>query len=655
MLTTSTTNSTEEGGSLTNEWRISFETVSWAYSSPNSSKARSKALCRPLLHSSAVRGHADGNSSSDSELELRSDLVGVEAAGNVLGLYEECSGFHHKFVGLDLTEKDVPDISRHIGDRDVAVSREMWDEMMQNLTGDFTEDLLEDSSSGSDSSSLASSLVLDWEVPAHVSMPSTPKPQSTSSFVISRSCNISPWPSPPSKLNASASAFTPSRTSVSSLGLNSSSSATKQSSPSPPLSELTFPSLNPLPSKPPSYLKLKIEKDDQGFFTNIEEEAEEMTPKSRLHPSSTLLPAFLQPDDQTRRKGSSSKTRSLVDRLRSRKSSSRSRDGSGYSPSPSPVDPTFLEPRAKASDDESDSSLSRSVSQISIPRSLTDQDGWIGIDNPSPPSSSTSQERRDIVLSLSSPMPRRTEPGLVAVEPEEGNLSSPSSQEASLSASSSSSSFPSTPSTPPTPSASMVTTNDGWIEVSEAKSIKKSSSADPSKKPPAVKADPDILMFPTLNAPPPSPSNHRTSRTRSRTRSTANSSRTASKTANARGSVPTTTATSYLGAYPSAVSMPVSYGVGMPYLPPIMPGPFAVVGVGMSPQYGQYPPSLYHQPRQPQHTHTLSHPHLQYQHYLNQHQRAHSVSVPASLAASAPIPNGYVPAPPSQILLQGWR
>ncbi|KAF5365010.1 hypothetical protein D9757_011428 [Collybiopsis confluens] len=638
MPTTLTTISTEEEDrwsnlSSTDQWQLSFEAVSWAHDSPDSRKTRCKALFRLLNGGSVGSDQADVDSTSSAiELELNSDHVGCRAAFDVLNLYEKNSGFQYKFAGLDLSKEHAPDLSRHIDARNVAVSKESWDELVQDLTGDFTEGYVDASSSDSDSSSLASSLVFDWEFRSHVSIPTTPKPPPTSSL----SVNITPWSSPLSKLNASASTFTPAGISVPSFA----SFTKKPYSPAPPLHEFEFPSLNP-PSKssPSFYPKLRIENDDQGFATNIEAEAEELTPRSRIQPLNSLLPAFIHQDEDTRRKGSPSKTRSLVDRLRSRRPSSRGRDGSGYRPSPSPVDPRLHQRQssAESSDDESDRSRSSSVPRYSA-SSSTDYDGWVSFDDHVSPSSSYSQKRRHVGLSLSSPKPRTADSRQEAMELEEGDLSSPSSQGASLSASSSSSSLPSTPSTPPTPATPIITTADGWVEVSEAPSKpKRKSSTGPSKKP--VHAEADVITFPTLNGPPPSQPSRRSSRTRHARSSSGASSKAKANTFKV---VPVNSSPTYFPAYPPpGVPVPMSFGVGTSYLTPMMP-PFVAPGMAMSPQYSQFPPSVYHQPRQPQ-------PHQQ---YLNQPQRAHNVTVPVSLSSVPAYGHPYL----SQLaMLQGWR
>ncbi|KAJ3748491.1 hypothetical protein DFH05DRAFT_1472873 [Lentinula detonsa] len=461
-----TTNNTDEDGwqIISTDWRrIPFEDISWAYQPLSTRRTRCKALCRPVVKLSHLADKVDESSNCSEQELLNPDLPGIEAACDALISYEANSGFRYRLC-LDLRENEFTESARdipcQIDEKEVLVSKEKWNEMVQNLTGDFTEERDNISSSGSDSSSLTSSLILDfsdWEFPNHVSMPSTPKPRSYP-YGTTRS---SPSVSPPLKLNAFASSFTPSGSSVPSLTFsNNASPLTTRSSPSPTLHDFVFPSLNP--SNP--YPKLKIEKDDQGFYTNIEAEIELSTPKSRLTPS-TLLPAFLQ-DDHTRRKGVSSRTRALVDRLRSRQSVAH--EGSGSNLSSNPVDPRPRDSQIIILDGSL--SRSRSGSRVSThtpTSSADDNDGWIGLEKPlsTPPKS---QKRHGPKLSASTTsMHRRTGSGPAALEtePEPRSPTSPPSQEVVLSSLllSSSSNIPS--SLPPT--LPVVTNDDGWIDVSE--------------------------------------------------------------------------------------------------------------------------------------------------------------------------------------------
>ncbi|KAH7872002.1 uncharacterized protein C8R40DRAFT_1119383 [Lentinula edodes] len=623
------------------DWpRIHFEAISWTHNPPGSHGAPCKAICRPPTKSHYLVKQTDGNS-ADLEQELNAELVGVSIAFDVLTAYEATSGFHYNSCldvrGVESTSANVADISCQIDEKDVAACKKNWNEIVQSLTGDFAEDRDTSSSSGSDSGSLASSLMFDSSdclYPNYVSMPSTPKPHAPSSYGAARS---SPSVSPHSKLNAFASSFTPSGSSVPSLTFsNNASPLTTRSSPSPTLHDFVFPSLNS--TKVSSYPKLKIEKDDQGFYTNMEAETELVTPKSHMHPS-TLLPAFLQ-DDHIRRKGLSSKTRALVDRLRSRQSTT-THEESGYNLSPSPVDSELHDSQGTTFDvdDSASSSFSESRSISGVP-SLTstnlssDTDGWIGLEELHRSSPPKSRKRNGPNLSLSTtPMHRRTGSGPAALEtePQVRSPSSSSSQGPALSSSSSSSS--SSILSPPTPP--VITNNDGWIEVSEI-SRKKSISFVPTKKPSRVsnrKMETEPLTFPTLNATP-----QTNSRSHTRNASSAGSS----KSTKAYKSAPA-------GVLPLSPPAPASnYGYYVPPALPVAPtvsyAPYAVNPMTpyatMMPQY--YPHQYAYQQ---QHTHPQQYPY---------HHRGHSVAVPSigTMPASYVIPNAT--ASPMTIRLGMW-
>lgn len=609
------------------DWpRIHFEAISWAHKLPGSRGAPCKAICRPPTKSHYLANQADGNS-ADLEQELNAELVGVSIALDVLTAYEATSGFHYNLCsdlrGGEFTSANVADISCQIDEKDVAACKENWNEIIQNLTGDFAEDRDTSSSSGSDTGSFSSSLMFDSSdcvYPNYVSMPSTPKPRAPSCGAARSRPSVSPH----SKLNASASSFTPSGSSVPSLTFsNNASPLTTRSSPSPTLHDFVFPSLDS--TKASSYPKLKIEKDDQGFYTDMEVEMELVTPKSHMHPS-TLLPAFLQ-DDHIRRKGLSSKTRALVDRLRSRQFITTHED-SGYNLSPSPVDPGLHDSQGTSSDvdDSASSSFSESRSIAGVP-SLTstnlssDTDGWIGLEEFHRSTPPKSRKRHGPNLSLSTtPMHCRTGSGPAALEtePQVRSPSSPSSQEPALSSSSSSSS--SSILSPPSPP--VITNNDGWIEVSEI-SRKKSLSCVPAKKPSRAskrKMETEPLTFPTLNATP--QTNYR-----SHTRNASSAS--SSKSTKAFKSTPA-------GVLPLLPPVPASnYGYYVPPALPVAPtvsyAPYAVNPMTpyatMMPQY--YPHQYAYQQ---QHTHPQQYAY---------HHRGHGVAVPSigSTPASYVIPN----------------
>ncbi|KAL4245073.1 hypothetical protein ABKN59_010079 [Abortiporus biennis] len=133
-------------------------------------------------------------------------------------------------------------------------------------------------------------------------------------------------PSPSKPLSASALSFIP-----------ASGPSRRTPSPSPgspyksPTYEFHFPSLTSNPRLGARSLPPNLEKDDQGFYNEIPSPS----PASRSHtstrtatprrPSTTLLPAFLTDSSSSSRNRHTSKTRELVDRLRSGDSSRKQR------------------------------------------------------------------------------------------------------------------------------------------------------------------------------------------------------------------------------------------------------------------------------------------------------------------------------------------
>ena len=128
--------------------------------------------------------------------------------------------------------------------------------------------------------------------------------------------------SPSRSLNASASSFIPtSTTPVKFLSDYVPSSrfsrAVSSPSPTPTYSNFTFPSLDASIQSLPS-LPFTLKKDDQGFYTQVPPSppADQTSTSSRTQRSSTsLLPPFLA--DPSRRTRKASKTREIVDQLRS--------------------------------------------------------------------------------------------------------------------------------------------------------------------------------------------------------------------------------------------------------------------------------------------------------------------------------------------------
>ncbi|KAF5357276.1 hypothetical protein D9758_005970 [Tetrapyrgos nigripes] len=537
-------------------WRTPSTTVSWAYNQPKSSKRlyaraphRPELLTRKDSTTSRQLGAGFHGQDEAHEMELNEGLVGVRGVFDVLSVYEG-------HVGIKVVkEKPQPDLSRKVDEKEVALHQTRWRELMENFVGDLPEQTSDSSDSEGSGSPLFSSFessrssvssfeVSEWERDHSMSMPSTPKakaPRSRLEDWVSpretRSCNLSPFGASPSKrLNASAIAFVPQlprpeSQPAPSRNFSDSSPQTSASSSSPPLLDFTFPSLN-VPSIP----KLKIEKDDQGFYTGIEEDGSGAHSKTR---TTALLPAFLQ--EESPRRKLPSRTRAMVDRLRSTPSQ----------PILGPLDHHL--DRASGSESEADTDL-----RSSTPSIVDDGEGWIDVDTSTNTSENSiaarAQRKRDLFLALNKH--QRSESSLT---------SSTSPEQAE----------------PPELSSSTVTeyvNDDGWIESIPQAQTKKFRRRPPRRPGAAKLAEISSTLggttpvFPTLNPTGPGSQEHKS---RSSVPSVATPRAPVSQ-------VPAPVPVSYVyGGYP--VMAPMHYP---PPYPPVMQYP------GVQPALHQRTPSL---------------------------------------------------------------
>jgi hypothetical protein len=159
-------------------------------------------------------------------------------------------------------------------------------------------------------------------------------------------------------------------------------------SPSPSFNtNFVFPSLDvpPLPS-------VKIAKDAQGFYSEVEPAATAPAP-THARTSSTLLPAFLH-DAFSRRRPPASKTRAMVDRLKSSASGAAQEPVKTPSASPQLELSALSKPRLSVSEYGSDGES---------PALDGDSEGWIGGEDAVPTAaaaSSKSRRTRDLFLAL---------------------------------------------------------------------------------------------------------------------------------------------------------------------------------------------------------------------------------------------------------------
>ncbi|KAJ7496650.1 hypothetical protein FB451DRAFT_199802 [Mycena latifolia] len=384
-------------------WRIPFNAVSWAYSPTDQQDiAAAKTTQSPRVakppHYHAALFHIRAASADDQHDEdlaewddgrLNPDLVGFKGAVAALESYEIDVGFH--WSSLQIEEKSPPDLTLAVDADHVALAKERWDELVQDLTGglsisntDRYHELDDDSLRGLHrSTSTHSSIDLtDSERSVlSVSMPATPRVHRSYANIVvkntspSRSTSSRDSDRSPRRLNAAASSFVPSP---------SKAKAASDAMPFLTLPEsIPFPSLNqprtPTPPSPtfnttfvfpsldvPPLPAVKITKDAQGFYSEVEPPAPAPAP-SRT--ASTLLPAFL--DAFTRRRPPASKTRAMVDQLKSSGSSASQEPAKSQPARPQLELSALAKPRLSVSEYGSDGDS---------PSIDDDGEGWIGGD-----------------------------------------------------------------------------------------------------------------------------------------------------------------------------------------------------------------------------------------------------------------------------------
>ncbi|KAG1764073.1 hypothetical protein EV702DRAFT_1037463, partial [Suillus placidus] len=297
---------------------------------------------------------------------LNHNFIGVQVAEDVLRSYELDSGFTHSImpdITFDELYSSRTKLSVDVDEEEVEFARSQWATLVQNLVGDiqlsraisasgldgafeiytFLANHLHPFSLGGRPHSPLSSLEYDSEPSTDSDMlPSTPTQRSAFSDVEVHQ----PSPvldgrgiSPPKALNVSARAFTPKSGSPSKFLVSPSPDPSSRSNSSATPVNFVFPATN----DNYQYLSPGLKKDDQGFYTSItppdspsRPRLDSSRPSSRL--SSTRLPQFLS-DVQSRK---ASKTRVIVDQMRSTPAASKkarprnhSKSSSDSSPGPS--------------------------------------------------------------------------------------------------------------------------------------------------------------------------------------------------------------------------------------------------------------------------------------------------------------------------------
>ncbi|KAK7043727.1 hypothetical protein VNI00_008339 [Paramarasmius palmivorus] len=381
-------------------------TVSWNYTPPESS-SKAVALPKGLFHSSrskrrchvsastkafpfqksGSRSERDGWRKKEVDLELNADLVGVRVALSVLEDYETKVGIGGP-ANVDVV---VPDLIRPVDEEEVAAHQTSWKELMAEMRKPLEDrqrgssDVEQPSTSAPvrdghiDSSleqgiSILSGLDLaEWDHRSPI-LP-TPKVKVSTFGVASpiprpaRSCSSSPFGDSDVSMSLASSLSDLKRTPTPPLSFSTDSSPkSSATSASPPPYDFVIPSLSGT-SLPP---KIHLEKDDQGFFSGVEETS---SPLGHLKSSSTtsLLPPFLL-DEGQKRKPSHSKTRTMVDRLRN------------------------------DSQKQDDTDVPTGSATPHKPQIVADVDGWIGVSEPYRPDQAMAERKRELFLALNKPL-----------------------------------------------------------------------------------------------------------------------------------------------------------------------------------------------------------------------------------------------------------
>ena len=486
-------------------WRTAFILVPWTYV-PDATQE--KYPPRQQFHGSLFAGLSQQCATRDiysDDVEckfsseddtLNPDLVGASGAIAVVASYEEDVGFYCSTCPTiephELNLFTHVDLSIIIDENDLLAGRQRWKELVEDLmNGEIYDNAntdnggsLESSPLGSFSSSgdlTLSSMDLsssDGSVDSFI-MPSTPKAKhifadvevkasSPNSSIDGSGYDNPTFLSPGKSLNAAASSFVPTFSQSNEEVVHSpfSVDASKLSSPPQPFANFTFPTLNA-----PTQSTVKLKKDDQGFFTEVQSEP------SNAGVSTGLLPPFLQESPQ-RNRLRKSRTREIVDRLRSQASPDDNSTAhvpllngielspkyASHSPSPIREDLNFMIPRLSVSEDGGDR-----ASGLSTP-SLEDDDGWVSQPNTSSPRHKA-KRTRELFLALSR---RRTD----SLSSENLKALTDSGDDSSEVPPRNTSASPSPlPQTPPP-----LTSNDGWIENNAKPPEPQNKSKPPSKE-----------------------------------------------------------------------------------------------------------------------------------------------------------------------------
>ncbi|KAI0764379.1 hypothetical protein BD413DRAFT_193496 [Trametes elegans] len=386
-------------------WKTSFRAISWSY--------KTKPACPrpPHYHNLLARGRRRritvDTQLVEEDVDLNTGLSGVRAAEDVLQRYEVEASI--------LSSSDVADRESPVDRCLAALAKEDWDEKVRELLGGILQSgtlpdidepppdvplwdlsLLEDPTPPPDSPSTAE--LTDSEASGESDPPpSTPRPTKTSyARVVSSETATSPTvlsPLPSKLLSAAALTFIPSTPNGPSIRepvtppLTSASNSSGDSPFSSPTYNFHFPSLtstSPADRRESRSLPPSLQKDESGFYVEVPEEAPSGTTQSLSatrsttprRPSAAFLPAFLT-DGSPSPRARNSKTREIVDRLRSSGNSASNRKSKK-------AERTRRQPSASAAKDGDASTLPAAAADVKAAQKADDE-GWISGVSITPP------------------------------------------------------------------------------------------------------------------------------------------------------------------------------------------------------------------------------------------------------------------------------
>lgn len=443
--------------STTDWWHTSVNAARWSYA-PTQHAVENQAPRRQFRGSlfyekisvdSRSRSSSKERRNTDDDLTLNVELVGVKSSMDTLSVYERHVGFYLDIQIIPQVSQGVIDPKVAVDDKDLLVRKKVWDELLEGLMNGPAFDNRADSDESLESSFIGEDLLRSTSTISSIGtsfsdgsidsigMPSTPKPKSSFGDVEIK--DLSPAGSVDGSvdynvssrrsLNATASSFVPTfspQTKDEPLQFPS----LDPSSPDTSFSNFTFPSLNP---------PFEIKRDDQVSYPATQ--------------GAGLLPPFLQESSSQRNRYRKSRTREIVDRLRSQGSPLDVVSPKFASHSPSPINDhsNVVTPRLSVSEDGS---------RLSTP-SFEEEDAWIDLTPPTVTSSSSPTQKARRTRELFLALTRRRTDSLSSENVKDMMTASEgsaiSSQSPSQNVSSESSPLPHSP-------PSLVASTEGWIE-----------------------------------------------------------------------------------------------------------------------------------------------------------------------------------------------